>query len=296
MSPKAASAWFFLIVLLAPPLAALAGADDLQYPQSRELKALVDDAAALISQKGEAAFAEFRQKGSRWFQGERYLFVDALDGVEVCNSAFPELEGRNLLHLKDAWGKPVIAGNIAAATRNPARPYGWVHALWPKPGQREPTWKTSYVRLAVALSGKKYVVGSGLYDLKTEPAMVKEKVEQAAALIREKGKAAFAALRDRAGQFIFRDTYVWVSSVKGVELVNPAFPNLEGRNLWDLQDAKGRYTLRLEAELVKSQGQGWIKGQWAKPGQAKLSDTLAYVKGVKVDGELLMVGCSIYLD
>jgi signal transduction histidine kinase len=36
------------------------------------------------------------------------------------------------------------------------------------------------------------------------------------------------------------DTYVFVESTDGVELVNAAQPSLEGRNLMDLRDLKGK--------------------------------------------------------
>lgn len=279
-------------------ISAVSSADEgaFKYQQTKDLKALVDKAAALVEQKGEAAFGEFNMKGSEWFQADRYVFVFAMDGVLVCDPVRPAAVGKNQMHLKDAWGKEIVKRFITEVTRMPGRPYGWTHYLWPKPGQKKPTWKTSYVRLAKAPSGKKYVVGSGLYDMKMEPAFAKDEVEEAAHLIKQKGQAAFAILRDRSSEFIFQDTYVWVASAKGMELVNPAFPKLEGRNLWDLKDSKGRYTLREEAALIKKKGEGWLESEWTKPGQSRASNTLSYIKGVKLGDEMLIVGCSVFLD
>ncbi len=296
MKRKPLAVFAALICLLAFSVTAWAEEGAFKYPQTKELKALVDQAAGLVSQKGETAFSQFNKKGSPWRQGERYVFVLTTDGVVVCDPARPEAVGKSQMHLKDAWGKEIFKRFISEVTRVPERPYGWTHYLWPKPGEKKPSWKTTYLRLAVAPSGKKYVVGSGLYDMKMEPAFAKDEVEEAVHLIKQKGKAAFAALRDKSSEFIFQDTYVWVTSAKGVELVNPAFPKLEGRNLWDKKDGKGRYTLREEVALVKSKGEGWIEGQWAKAGQSKLNNTLSFIKGVRVEGELLIVGCSVYLD
>jgi signal transduction histidine kinase len=278
--------------------AALATANEgaFKYQQTKDLKALVDKAAALVSQKGEAAFADFNKKGSEWFQGELYVFVFTMDGVLVCDPASPADVGKNQMHLKDAWGKEIVKRAITEVSRVPGRPYGWTHYLWPKTGQNKPTWKTTYVRQAHAPSGKKYVVGSGLDDMKMEPAFVKDEVEEAVHLIKQKGEAAFAELRKRSSEFIFQDTYVWVASAKGVELVNPAFPKLEGRNLWDLKDSKGRYTLREEVALIKQKGEGWLESEWTRPGQSRPSNTLSYIKGVKVGDEMLIVGCSVFLD
>lgn len=46
-----------------------------QHEETRDLVALVTDAAELVRTKGEAAFSEFRIPGSRWRRGESYIFV-----------------------------------------------------------------------------------------------------------------------------------------------------------------------------------------------------------------------------
>ena len=53
------------------------------YEDTRRLVALVEEAAALMKQKGEAAFSEFGQKGSKWFTEPYYLFVYKPDGTCV---------------------------------------------------------------------------------------------------------------------------------------------------------------------------------------------------------------------
>ena len=57
-------------------------AQSYQYEETRNLVALVDDATELVRTKGEAAFNDFRVSGSRWRQGETYIFV--LDPEETC--------------------------------------------------------------------------------------------------------------------------------------------------------------------------------------------------------------------
>ena len=77
-----------------------------------------------------------------------------------------------------------------------------------------------------------------------ERAFIVEEVEAAANLMQKEGKAGFATLRDPKSRFFFHDTYIFVITEKGIELVNPAFPSLEGRNLWDIQDINGKYIVR----------------------------------------------------
>jgi cytochrome c len=40
---------------------------------------------------------------------------------------------------------------------------GWVDYMWPKPGDIEPSRKTTYIRKTV-IDGKMVVVGAGLYE------------------------------------------------------------------------------------------------------------------------------------
>ncbi|MGE5319327.1 MAG: cache domain-containing protein, partial [Hyphomicrobiaceae bacterium] len=134
-----------------------------QYEETRELVALVSDATELVAAKGEAAFDDLRVAGSRWRQGETYVFVLDPEGTMLLHPD-PALEGRNALDLKDVNGKPIIRGLIEAAAALPDKPEGWYHYQWPVPGGLLPRWKSSYVRVAMAPSGKRYVVGSGVYN------------------------------------------------------------------------------------------------------------------------------------
>jgi hypothetical protein len=51
-----------------------------EYEETRELVALVTDAAERLRSKGEAAFDDFRVAGSRWRKEETYIFVLDPDG------------------------------------------------------------------------------------------------------------------------------------------------------------------------------------------------------------------------
>lgn len=106
--------------------------DDYQYKETRELVALVKDAAALVGTKGEAAFADFRAAGSRWRRGESYIFVLDPQGNMLVHPD-PAMEGKNELDLKDINGKPIIRGLIGAVTTFPDRTEGWSHYQWPVP-------------------------------------------------------------------------------------------------------------------------------------------------------------------
>ena len=265
-----------------------------EHAETRELVVLVNDAAELIRTKGEAAFTDFRISGSRWRHEEKYVFVLDPEGNMLVH-ADPTMEGKNQLDLKDINGKPIIRGLIAAATAIPGKPEGWYHYQWPVPGEILPRWKSSYVRLVKAPSGKGYIVGSGMYNDRMERAFVVDAVTSAVGLIEQRGAAALQLLRDPKGPFIVKDAYVFVTSMEGIELVNPAFPNLEGRDLLDVKDTHGKYLNREMIQLVQTSGSGWSDYMWPKPGDSVSTQKSAYVSRAKLGDKQVMVGCGVYL-
>jgi len=261
---------------------------------TRDLVALVNDAAELVRTKGETACSEFRISGSRWRQGETYIFV--LDpGGNMLVHPDPALEGKNQLGLEDINGKPIIRGLIGAATAFPDKPEGWYHYQWPVPGGLLPRWKSSYVRLATAPTGKSYVVGSGMYNDRMERAFVVDAVTNAVEQIEQRGRAAFPLFHDPKGPFIAKDAYIFVIDMRGVELVNPAFPNLEGNSLLDVTDTHGKHLIQEMLEVVKTRSSGWVDYMWPKPGESVSTQKSAYVSRAKLEEQSVLVGCGVYL-
>lgn len=257
------------------------------------LVALVKDAAELVRHKGEAAFSEFRVPGSRWRQDDTYIFVLAPDGTMLVH-ADSAMEGKNQLDLKDINGKPIIRGLIAAAAA-PGRTEGWYHYEWPVPNGLLPRWKSSYVRLVTAPSARSYVVGSGLYNDRMERSFVVDMVTDAVSRIEEQGPAAFALFHDPTGPFIAKDGYIFVVDMDGVELVNPGFPNLEGRNLLDLKDTGGKLLIRDMLKVVRTDGSGWVDYMWPRPGASVSTRKSTYVRRARMGDRSVLVGCGVYL-
>ena len=265
-----------------------------QYEETRELMALVTDATELVRTKGETALSEFRVSGSRWRQGEAYIFVlDPKGNMLVHPDA--ALEGKNELDLKDINGKPIIRGLLGAAMTFPNKPEGWYHYEWPVPGGLLPRWKSSYVRLATAPSGNSYVVGSGTYNDRMERPFVVDLVNDAVGQIEQQGTAAFPLFHDRTGPFIAKDAYIFVFDRKGIDLVNPGFPNLEGRNLLDLKDTHGKQLIREMFKVVQTSGSGWVDYMWPKPGESVSTQKSAYVSKAKMGDQWVLVGSGVYL-
>lgn len=266
------------------------------YEDTRELVMLVEDAGALVERLGTGAFEAFSKPGTRWFDGATYLFVYDPDGNCVFHPVTPELVGKNRMGLRDIDGRPMIA-QITDVARRPERDAaGWVFYYWADRTQLTPTWKSSYIRKAVAPDGRVYCVGSGRSDMKVEKALVQERVDRAAALLAKKGKlAVLPELLDRAGPFQFLDTFTFVVDGHGISIVDPAFPTLEPRDITGFQDALGHYVVKEVLAKLEDADSAWVQYMRPKPGTILPSRKLVYVRKVVVAGETLVVGTDFFL-
>jgi signal transduction histidine kinase len=262
-------------------------------PDTDKVVQLVNEAGTLISQKGEEAFTEFRIPNSRWRAGEVYVFVIDSAGNMLVH-ADPSMEGKDQLGLTDINGRPVIRGILTAALDNRTTG-GWYHYQWPVPGGLLPRWKSTYAKAFRAPDGKTYIAGSGNYDDRMERVFVADMVDRAVRLIEEKGEAGFPELRDTKGPFIAKDAYVFVIDTTGLELVNPGFPSLEGRNVMEVKDTKGKPLVREMFNTVKTGDSGWVDYLWPKPGESLSTLKSTYVRKAHYGNKLFIVGCGVYL-
>ena len=136
-------------------------AEHTQSQEAKQIVALVNSAAALVESKGKDAFPEFKKKGSKWYTGKTYVFVDDINGTVLVNPPSPEIEGKNLIDMKDAKGKTLIREFIKTANTKGS---GWVDYWWPKPGSNKPSKKLSYIKKAKMPSGEFVIVGAGIYS------------------------------------------------------------------------------------------------------------------------------------
>ena len=121
-------------------------------------------------------------------------------------------------------------------------------------------------------------------------------VDQAAKLVAEKGKDAFPELR-KDKKWNDGNTYIFIDRFDGLVLLNPPSPDIEGKNLIDWQDAKGKKIVREFVQVAKNKGSGWVDYYWPKPGEQKPSKKTSYVKKAKLpSGEEVIVGAGMYVE
>jgi cytochrome c len=122
-------------------------------------------------------------------------------------------------------------------------------------------------------------------------------VNSAAALVESKGKNAFPEFRKKDSKWYTGKTYVFIDDFNGIVLVNPPQPEIEGKNLIDTKDAKGKTLVREFINVAKTKGSGWVDYWWPKPGEDKPSRKLSYIKKAKMpNGEMVVVGAGVYSD
>jgi methyl-accepting chemotaxis protein len=101
-------------------------------------------------------------------------------------------------------------------------------------------------------------------------------------------KTAIKALR-YAG-----DGYFWINDMQPVMVMHPTKPELDGKDLSQSADPKGKRLFQAFVEEVKAHDAGFVSYMWPKPGQQAPVPKLSYVKGFKPWGWI--VGTGIYLD
>jgi signal transduction histidine kinase len=257
-----------------------------------QLMRLVRDAAGLLEAEGEQAFPTFRKQGSRWFQDETYLFVWDLSGKRVFHALEPQLEGASASDRTDVLGRP-FGRMILDAARSDAGE-GWVHYMHPIPGQMLPSWKTVFVKRVVFPSGQEHLLGCGLYNMQMEETFIEDVVNRASRLVAARGPAAFPVLRDRKGPYYFMDTYVFVTSPMGVELVNPAQSSLEGKNILSERDINGFEMVKAYLEVAAKEATGWVSYFWYKPENNRTARKFTFVRSITHKKNTYIVGAGMY--
>ncbi len=89
------------------------------------------------------------------------------------------------------------------------------------------------------------------------------------------------------------DGYFFVYDYNGVNIAHPRKPELEGKNLFDLQDDNGKLLIQELISKAKAGG-GYTRYLWDKPSGGKSVEKLGYSIGL--DKWQWMVGTGLYID
>jgi signal transduction histidine kinase len=125
--------------------------------------------------------------------------------------------------------------------------------------------------------------------------LVKNLVDEAVALIQEKGAEALPVIADKNGKFCTKDTYVFVTSGEtGADLINPEFQEVEGMPPENYTDPDTKQAQMIIVDAVKDKDEAWVEYLWPKPGEEKVSKKIAYLKKIIINSKVRIVGAGFY--
>lgn len=107
----------------------------------------------------EATYKKINDKNGPFVWKDGYVFCFNIDtSTMVAHPIKPALIGKMLMGIKDVNGKQFFVDfcNVAKS----AKGEGWVDYMWPKPGERKPSPKITFV---CRVPGESVAVGAGIY-------------------------------------------------------------------------------------------------------------------------------------
>ena len=262
---------------------------------SSEIVYMLNEAYKLISEKGEEAFKEFKRENSVWNDGKFDIYIiDEDSGEFVIYPSSNKIDPAQL-DIKSLNGKVFIRQVLKDSKKNGKFKRFLGMILNPE----YDTNPANYAKQITLPNGKKYVITVSASNLDFQKTVLKGVVNEAAILLTEKGPAAFSELRKPDSIFRFKDTYVFVMDKTGKVLVNPAKPDWENKNIFDLEpDALHKEeNTELINKALTGEFEGWVMGRSVSPLKHLPKEEykkLYFVEKVLFKNEIYIVGSGIY--
>ncbi|MGQ9474217.1 MAG: cache domain-containing protein, partial [Candidatus Caldatribacteriaceae bacterium] len=128
------------------------------------MDSVISQIAALYERNKENGESEEKNKKEVLFalrnlryEGENYVWVNDLTPRMVMHPFKKEMEGEDLSNYQDSNGKRLFIEMVKVCREKGA---GYVDYVWPKPGEKKPVPKISYVKLFEPWG---WIIGSGVY-------------------------------------------------------------------------------------------------------------------------------------
>jgi len=115
----------------------------------------------------------------------------------------------------------------------------------------------------------------------------------------KKGKMPLAEAQGKAAMEVqnlryAEKEYFWINDMTPKMIMHPFKPELNGKDLSENKDPKGKRLFVEMVNICKEKGEGLVEYKWEKPGTEKPVDKISYVKLFKPWG--WVVGSGIYID
>lgn len=208
----------------------------------------------------------------RYLDNKGYFFIYELNGKNILNSEFPDIEDKNLWEHKDAKGTLILQEMTKILKNKDKTFYDW---YWNKSKDDN----TEYKKVGYFKKFEPFdiFIGSGAY------------INEFETIVQQRVAAKLNNLKFENFEHIF------IYTLDGLCLVNPK-KELVGTNRYNIKNKKGEYTLRNTLNLTKEKKAAFIK----YTSTVKLNDKLksngkiSYVQ--LYDDWKWMIGSGFYLE
>jgi len=202
-----------------------------------------------------------------------YFFITRLDGVEILFADKPEMEGLNMLKMRDIKGKYVIKDMISLINKSNE---GFYSYYWTKPGEKGYFKKISFIKKFKPFN---WFIGSGLYenDIETET----------------KKKLLGEICRIRFG----KEGYLFINKLNGDTLISNGSVYDGTKKLWQRykDPVKTKNIFKLEYNAAMKKNGDYIYYNWQKLTNSNVeSPKISYIYGVPEWDWL--IGAGVYVD
>jgi diguanylate cyclase (GGDEF)-like protein len=202
-------------------------------------------------------------RGLRYNQGRGYYFIDTLEGDVILYPVFRASEGKNLYDLQDEYGNFPLRDEIEIVKKDG---HGFSEGYWKKPGNDIDTYKKIvYVQKFAPYD---WYIGTGEY------------VDE----VKLKVQAEFIQYVNQLRYGEKNEQYLFIHDNKGVQLANGVYPDLIGKNGYDLTDGNGVKIIQRQLALTSEKPfYGFLSHLWPKHNMDDprgYYDSLTYVAGI----------------
>ena len=98
-------------------------------------------------------------------------------------------------------------------------------------------------------------------------------------------------LKDMVGRVRYEgDNYIWINDTHPTMVMHPIKPALNGKDLTDFKDPKGKRLFVEMAKVAKKDGEGMVDYLWSKPGEDQPKLKVSYVKLIPELGWIIGTG------
>ena len=123
-----------------------------------------------------------------------------------------------------------------------------------------------------------------------------EMCKKAEELLLTNNEAGIAEIANADGQFVWKDTYVFLMDFSGNMLAHPMIPQLTEKgplfHVADKNKDKPKMIFVEFVDIAQNNGEGWIWYMWTKPNSREAVDKFTYIRRVGFTD--MLVGAGIY--